>query len=130
MPKDAEKTCKPREKPGPYAQKPKDTLEKTQTSKDAPKTLAKPVASSHRENLTLADWLTVFNFMDTHPLLSQSQVVDYFGSNKDGALVFQQCTLSQKLAKRKEVEEHIGSHPNTLSAKCVRVVTRPTLNAH
>jgi hypothetical protein len=120
MPKDTGKTRKPREKPGPYVRKPKVT-----TLKDVPKTSAKPTVSRSRQNLTLADWLTVFKFMDTHPHLSQGQVVDYFGSCTNGALVFQQCTLSRKLAKRAELEDRINSHPNALSSKHVRVVTRP-----
>jgi len=67
----------------------------------------------------------VFSFMDTHPHLSQGQVVKYFSTLKDGALVFRQCTLSRNLAKRTELEDRINSHPSALSSKRVRVVTRP-----
>jgi hypothetical protein len=56
-PKDTEKTQKPQEKPGPYAQKSKVTLE--HTSKDALKTSAKPTVSKSHQNLTLADRPTV-----------------------------------------------------------------------
>jgi hypothetical protein len=61
------------------------------------------------------DWLTVFSFMDTHPHLSQGQVVKYFSTLKDGALIFRQCTLSRKLAKRTELEDCINS--SALSSK-------------
>ena len=123
MPKNTEKTHKPREKPGPYSQKPKAAL--SHPLKDVPKTSAKQTESRSRQNLTLADWLTVFEFMDTHPHLSQGQVVDYFGSRTSGILVFQQCTLSRKLAQRMELEGRVNSHPNALSSKRVRVVTHP-----
>ena len=122
MPKDTEKTRKPREKPGLYSRKPKAAL--AYPLKDAPKTSAKQESRS-RQNLTLADWLTVFKFMDAHPHLSQGQVVDHFSNCTNGALVFQQCTLSRKLAQRTELENRVNSHPNSLSSKRVRVVTRP-----
>ena len=123
MPKDTEKTRKPQEKSGPYACKPKAAL--AHTLKDVPKTSAKPTISRSRQNLTLGDWLTVYEFVDTHPHLSQDQVVAYFSSCINGALIFQQCTLSRKLAKRTVLEDRVNSHPNALSSKRVRVVTRP-----
>ena len=121
MPKDTEKVWKPWEKPGPYTQKPKVTL--AHPLMDVPKTSAKPTVSRSHQNLTIGDWLTVFKFMDTHPHLSQGQVVDYFSHCVKGALIFQQCTLSWKLAKHTVLEAHVNSHPSALSSKCVRVVT-------
>ena len=123
MPKDTEKACKSQDKPGPYAWKPKVAL--AHTLKDVLKTSAKPTVSRSHQNLILADWLTVFEFMDAHSHLSQGQVVDYFGSCINGALIFQQCTLSWKLAKCAELEDCVNSHPSALSSMCVRVVTCP-----
>ena len=49
------------------------------------------------ENLTLHDWMTVFQFVDEHPSMSQQAIVKYFESKVVGALIFIQATLSQKL---------------------------------
>ena len=79
-------------------------LSVTKTRKDTPKTSAKSSAARHRENLTLADWLTVFKFIDEHPGISQAQVVNHFKTCKDGALIFTQPTLSRKLEQCTELE--------------------------
>ncbi|KAG6896097.1 hypothetical protein C0992_010348, partial [Termitomyces sp. T32_za158] len=98
---------KPREKPQPYAHKPQAS-----SKKDAPKTSAKPAQKKHRDNLTLHDWLTVFNFVDEHPTLSQSDICNHFSSKLDGALVFSQSALSRKLKNREEMEARINDNPN------------------
>ena len=69
MPAETEKTRKAREKPAPYARKAREPHKK-----DAPKTAPKPAASGRQENLTLADWMNVFKFIDDHPHLSQGEV--------------------------------------------------------
>jgi Tc5 transposase DNA-binding domain len=113
---------KPREKPAPYQRKPKQT-----PKKDGPKTSAKPITSHKRTNLTLADWLTVINFVDDHPHLSQERVVDHFQTKKEGALIFTQSALSRKLRSRAELDERSQSNPSALSAKRPRVVTQPNV---
>ncbi|KAN0132299.1 hypothetical protein V8E53_009899 [Lactarius tabidus] len=42
--------------------------------------------SQRRENLTLVDWLTVFKFIDEHPGIPQTQVVNHFKTCREGAL--------------------------------------------
>ena len=124
MPKDG-CTRKVREKPAPYSHKKKPPA----TKKDAPKTSAKSsvgvTPSQRHENLTLADWLTVFNFIDEHPGILQTHVVKHFKTRKEGALIFTQLTLSQKLEQHAELESHSDSNPSALSSKRPHIVTRP-----
>ena len=112
----------PRDKPAPYARKPGP---KGKHTKDKPETSAKSVATKHRDNLTLQDWLTVFAFIDAHPTLSQERVVDHFSSLAKGSLKFTQSTLSRKIKQRPELEERVNSNPSALSSKRPRIVTRP-----
>ena len=116
----AESTRKPRGKVRPYDRKPKAVVDK-----NAPKTSAKPVTKKGRNNLTLADWLRVFTFIDVHPLLSQEETVQYFQEKINGALVFSQSALSRNWKRRQELEERSQLTPMALSSKRVRVVTRP-----
>ncbi|KAF8269272.1 hypothetical protein EI94DRAFT_1699658 [Lactarius quietus] len=82
MPKEGS-TRKVCEKPAPYFHKTKPV-----TKKDAPKTSVKPsVTQNHEKNLTLANWLVVFKFIDKHPRIPQTQVVNHFKTCKDDALV-------------------------------------------
>ncbi|PPQ81879.1 hypothetical protein CVT25_013486 [Psilocybe cyanescens] len=120
MPQTTEKTQKPRPKPAPYAHK-----EKKARVKDTPRTSSKPAAAGRHENLTLADWISVFKFKYSHPLLSQGDVVTHFKNKKDGALCFDQSTLSCKIKQCHELEGRVNSHPNALSSKQMQVVTRP-----
>ena len=99
MPAETEKTRKAREKPTPYARKAREPHKK-----DAPKTAAKPAASGRQENLTLAHWVNVIKFIDDYPHLSQGEVVAHFKNQKDGALPFDQSTLSRKLKQRQALE--------------------------
>ena len=99
MPK--ELVRKPREKPKkPYARKPKA---KASQGSDSP--TASASKAKGRQNLALCDWLMVFAYMDSHPDLTQGQIVRHFSSLKDGALTFTQSTLSRKIEKRLELEE-------------------------
>src|SRR5215510_3367577 len=104
---------KPRDRPKPYAQKPKAVI-----SKNPQKTSAKSLHPKKHENLTLHDWTTVFAFVDEHPDLSQDDIVRHFASKKDGALIFTQSTLSRNLKpeKRKELESRITSYLHALSS--------------
>ncbi|KAJ7487127.1 hypothetical protein FB451DRAFT_966441, partial [Mycena latifolia] len=93
----------------PYQHKTKDPKPKVR-KEDKPKTSAKPVASGRKPQLTLADWLLVYAWVDDHPAVT---------------LEFTQSTLSRKLANRPEMEKRVESNPNALSGKRERVVTSP-----
>ena len=123
MPKEGctQKVCG---KLAPYIHKTK--LSVTKTQKDTPKTFAKSSAAQHHEDLILADWLTVFKFIDEHPGISQAQVVNH-STCKDGALIFMQPTLSQKLEQCTELELHGDSNPSALSSKWPCIVTCPNV---
>ena len=112
---------KPRDKPGPYNRQPK----KPKPTTNAPKTSAKPNKKSHRENLTLHDWLTVFTYVDAHPNMVQGDIVRHFATCIEGALIFTQSTLSQKVKSRDQLQAWTESNPNALFKKRARVVTRP-----
>jgi hypothetical protein len=123
MPRE-EHTRKVCEKPAPYDRKKRPPAPR----KDTPRTSTKVVtATHHRQNLTLADWFLVFKFMDEHPDIVQSQVVEHFKTCQDGALLFTQSTLSRKLERRAELEARQEANPNALSSKRPRVVTRPDI---
>jgi len=116
-------TRKPREKPALY--KPRKHQE--QPKKDAPKSSAQCIEKKARENLTLHDWLTVLQFVDEHPSMSQQAIVKHFKTRAEGALIFTQATLSRKLKPqmRVELEARISETPNAMSSKQPHVVTRP-----
>jgi Tc5 transposase DNA-binding domain len=119
-PERSELRRKPRQKPGPYG--PREKVK--QTDQAATSTV---VTTTRRKNLTLHDWVTVFSFMDLHPSMEQAAVVKHFATKADGALVFNQSTLSRKLQMRPQLEERVLSNPNALSSKRPRVVTRPDI---
>jgi hypothetical protein len=117
----SEKKRKPREKPQPYTRKPQAKVDK-----NAPTTSAKSTnLKEGRENLTLHDWLTVFNFIDAHPDLPQADIVQHFKTCKKGALLFSQSALSRNIKRQSELEERVGSNPMALSAKRPRIAMRP-----
>ncbi|KAH9180085.1 hypothetical protein EDB89DRAFT_1841948, partial [Lactarius sanguifluus] len=60
----------------------------------APATSAVSAKSRQCKNLTVNDWLTVFTFVDTHADIFQASVCNHFHSLSDGALEFNQATLS------------------------------------
>ena len=115
-------TRKPCEKPAPY--KPHTHQEKPK--KDAPKSSA-CLEKKAWKNLTLHDWMTVFQYVDEHPSMSQQAIVKYFETKAEGALIFMQATLSWKLKPRMcaELEAHMSETPNALSSKQPHVVTSP-----
>ena len=80
------------------------------------------------KNLTINDWLTVFTFIDTHPGISQKSVCNHFHSLTDGALEFNQATLSRKLKNREDLEAYATSFPNAVSTKRERIVTHPDVD--
>ena len=115
-------TWKPCEKPQPYKRKPKVPI-----IKGTPKNSTKIIKEKKHENLTLHNWMTVFTFIDQHPEMTQGSIVKHFASKSDGELIFNQCTLSQKLKSWEELKKHITSHSNALSSKWPCVVTRPNV---
>jgi hypothetical protein len=88
-------------RPAPYQRKEKACP----AHRDAPRTAAKSDLHTGRKNLTLGDWVVVFEFVDQHPNLPQRAVVEHFRALKDGSLYFSQETLSQKLKTRLEIEK-------------------------
>ncbi|KAH8976721.1 hypothetical protein EDB86DRAFT_2820486 [Lactarius hatsudake] len=118
-----DQTRKVRAKLGPYASKPGP-----KAPRKAPATSAITAKSRQRKNLTVNDWLTVFAFIDTNAGISQTSVCDHFHSLANGALEFNQATLSRKLKKREEVEAYATSFPNAASTKRERIVTRPDVD--
>ncbi|KAI9453297.1 hypothetical protein BJY52DRAFT_1418319 [Lactarius psammicola] len=118
-----EPTRKVHEKPAPYNCKKRPPA----PNKDTPKTSARPITTHHWQNLTLSDWFIVFQFIDDHPNILQSQVVEHFKTRREGALVFTQSTLSRKLEQRAELEARREANPIALSSKRPWVVTRPDI---
>ena len=85
-------------------------------SKESPKSSAKSIEKTKRENLTLFDWMTVYAYVDSLPQpINQGKVVKYFATRPEGALLFTQSTLSRKLRHRSEMEARVDSSPNALS---------------
>jgi hypothetical protein len=73
--------------------------------------------------------MTVYTYVDTLPQpINQGEVVKYFATRPQGALLFSQPTLSRKLRQRLEMEARVESIPNALSCKRPRVVTRPDVD--
>ena len=89
---------------------------------DAPRTSAQSPNTS-RQNLTLADWLTVYAYIDAHPSATQSNIVEHFRTLQSGALTFNQSTLSRELRERSEMQARANDNPNALSSKRPRIVT-------
>ena len=115
-------TCKPHEKPVPY----KPCTHQEKPKKNALKSSACLRKKAH-ENLTLHDWMTVFQYVDEHSSLSQQAIVKYFETKAKGALIFMQATLSRKVKPQMhaELEAHMSETLNTLSSKRPHVVTCP-----
>ncbi|KAG1887182.1 hypothetical protein F4604DRAFT_1720679 [Suillus subluteus] len=112
--------------------KPRDTPPSYQRQQKKPKVKNTPVTSAQpatvhtaRQNLTLSDWLTVFAYVDAHPTVSQSDIVNHFKNLQTGAFIFTQSTLSRKLRERSILEARINDNPNALSSKRPHIVTRP-----
>ena len=84
-------THRPCAKPKPYKRKSKVPIPKNSI---VHRTAAKPSLMKKHKNLTLHDWMTVFAYMDKHPHMSQGDIARHFGSKADGALIFDQSTLS------------------------------------
>lgn len=115
---------KARKPPAPYARKPGPKPK----VKDAPKSSAIVAPKHQRQNLTLHDWLTVIEFYENHPTMSQGQIVAHFSTLKDGKLIFDQSSLSRNLKKKDNLKAQALSFPNALSSKRPRIVTQPQVD--
>src|SRR5258707_3318927 len=83
-----------------------------------PKTSTQPIKMAKQENLTLFDWMTVYTYVDTLPQpINQGEVVKYFATRPQGALLFTQSTLSCKLRQCPEMATCVNSIPHALSYK-------------
>lgn len=112
---------KPRAKPGPKVG--------TKRKRNLHKTSALQCGGAKRENLTLYDWLAVFDYCAKYPDLDQHQVTGYFKTRTEGPLLFSQSTLSRKLKQRDVLESRATLSVYALSTKRARVVTRPDIEA-
>ncbi|KAI5982211.1 hypothetical protein EDD15DRAFT_2139688, partial [Pisolithus albus] len=115
---------KPRTHHAPY----KPHQPKGIQDKNLPRTSAHTTQPVKRVNLTIQDWLTVFSYIDEHPGISQDAIVQHFKTIPNGALIFDQSTLSRKLRDRHKLEARTHKYPNALSSKRVRVVTCPAVD--
>ncbi|KAF9224586.1 DDE-domain-containing protein [Gyrodon lividus] len=66
-----------------------------------------PPITSSRTNLTLADWLSVYAYIDSHPGVNQASIVQHFRSLQKGALLFDQSTLSRKLRQWPKIQAYV-----------------------
>ena len=115
--------------PAPYKQRPKVPKPKEDPPNNA-KSSAKAPESSLRENLTLQNWMTVVNYYDDHQPMSQQELVHYFTHRAEGALIFNQSTLSRHLSKKGwDADQHrLKSFPTALSSKRIRTVVCPDVD--
>lgn len=78
----------------------KPYVQPKQINKNLPKTSAIKPQKYAQSNLTLSDWLTVIQYYDSDQPISQPQVVKYFANHPEGALLFNQSSLSWHLSKQ------------------------------
>ena len=57
--------------------------------------------------------------------MSQDDVVQYFRTLKDGALIFNQSSLSRNKKRHQDLKQRAAATPNGLDVKRPRIVTRP-----
>ncbi|KAI5995862.1 hypothetical protein EDD15DRAFT_2124923, partial [Pisolithus albus] len=112
---------KPRAQHAPY----KPRKPRVQDKNSQPNSVRHPLQASKHTILTLQDWMTVFMYIDSHPGVSQDAIVQHFKTRPEGALIFDQSTLSCKLRDRQKLEARIHEYPNALSMKRQHIVTRP-----
>ncbi|RDX44937.1 hypothetical protein OH76DRAFT_1358716 [Lentinus brumalis] len=114
---------KPRESVKPYVR----TKPTRVPAQHAPKTSAVAAESQTRSNLTLHDWMTVVAYCDNNPSIKQHDVVAHFRARPEGALIFNQSSLSRHLSKKGRAEDQarLQATPAALDGKRVRAVTRP-----
>ena len=108
----------------PYASKPGP---KGPNAKNRPATSAQPLKKV-KERLTNSDWLEVYDWVDKHPDTTQAETVKHFATRAEGALAFDQGSLSRNLKKRNQREAEVAANPAALSSKRARIVTRPDVD--
>jgi hypothetical protein len=77
-----------------------------------------------KPRLTNNDWINVYRWVDAHPYATQADTVKHFATRPEGALIFDQGSLSRNLKKRDQREAEIAANPAALSSKRARVVVR------
>ena len=121
-----ERKRKPRLNHAPY--KPRKPRVEAAPNGDNAKSSAKSLETQQCSNLTLHDWIVVFAYIDAHPGQSQDAIVEHFKTCHEGALIFNQSTLSRRLRDRKSLEQRVNEFPNALSSKRPRIVTHPDVD--
>ena len=122
--------------PPPTEKKRKPRTVKPYTNKPGPKgpnTKNRPVTSAQllkkiKPRLTNSDWLEVYDWVDKHPHATQAEAVKHFATRQEGALLFDQGSLSRNLRKRTHREAEVTANPAALSSKRARIVTRPDVD--
>jgi hypothetical protein len=122
-PRPAEKTRKPRTIK-PYANKPGP---KGPNAKNRPATSAQTLKKV-KARLTNSDWMEVYSWIDKHPHATQADTVKHFATRPEGALIFDQGSLSRNLKKCNQREAEVAANPAALSSKRARIVTRPDID--
>jgi len=126
-PETEQKVRKPRIVSKPYNHAPEPSHDSLKSQLAPPKTSAIKQKKHGRSNLTLHDWLTVVAYHDKHQPISQAEVVRHFANKEDGALIFNQSTLSRHLSEKgcQEDAKQLKSNPTALSSKQIWTVTHP-----
>ncbi|KAF9218437.1 hypothetical protein BS17DRAFT_798588 [Gyrodon lividus] len=91
-----------------------------ETLKHTPRTSAQTL-NKIQHNLTLADWMQVYSFIDAHPDVAQAQIVQHFSSLKTNALLFNQSTLLHKLWERPKMEAYRPHIVTSLAVECALI---------
>ena len=108
----------------PYASKPGP---KGPNTKNHPVTSAQPLKKV-KARLTNSDWIEVYDWVDKNPYATQVETVKHFATRPEGALIFDQGSLSRNLRKRNQREAEVTANPAALSSKRARVVTCPDVD--
>ncbi|KAG8214512.1 hypothetical protein J3R82DRAFT_9569 [Butyriboletus roseoflavus] len=90
-----EKVQKPHPKHNPY-----NCPSQPQKTSLPGKTSAIPPAKYACNNPTLHDWLDIVTYYDSNQPISQADIVKHFATRKEGALIFNQSSLSCHLSKK------------------------------
>ena len=69
----------------------------------------------------------MIDYYDDHQPMSQKELVHYFANRAEGALIFNQSTLSWHLSKKgRDADQHkLASYPTAISSKRIQVVVCP-----
>ena len=69
----------------------------------------------------------MIDYYDDHQPISQKELVHYFANRAEGALIFNQLTLSRHLSKKgRDADQHkVAYYPTAISSKRIWLVERP-----